>query len=284
MFLYCSRYNIKLSLQMKKALNHGTFILLLIIQVTACQKKPVIVPPVKAAVCQIKQVIWRINTTYPIDTAKFTYNNFGNPVSALVSQSRTGNPHIWFRYDQYNRLTDYIGTYTFSDVPDPLNTPAVVEFEFWFRYVYADLNPSSMPVSDTFRSMGYYVDGQFLNVNGMYIDHLDYDSQNRIIKLNRIVSGVDRSETYSYDVNGNLILPNVMYDNQKNYRRTNKVWMLIDRNFSKNNPFNAITYNDAGFPTTFSAPTSRGFHDIFMNREMPMLRMDYSCSMVQSGQ
>lgn len=267
---------------MKKSLNKITLILLVIIQLAACQKKCVIVPPMGEDVCQIRQVVYTTTLSSGIDTAKITYNKFGNPVSALVSQTRTLNPHVWFRYDQYNRLTDCIGAYPYNDAPDPLNTPAVISFEYWYRYVYADQNPSSMPVSDTLRTMGYYVDGQFLSFSNMRFEHFEYDSQNRIIQVNSSLQGF--SQTYSYDANGNLIRPGLVYDNKKNFRQTNKVWMFIDRDFSKNNPYTAITYNNAGFPTKFADPNMPSLSfNYFLLRQMTIFTLDYSCSIMPKG-
>lgn len=37
-------------------------------------------------------------------------------------------------------------------------------------------------------------------------------------------------------------------DNKVNIRRTNAVWILLDRDYSRNNPFTAEAYNSFGLP------------------------------------
>ena len=41
------------------------------------------------------------------------------------------------------------------------------------------------------------------------------------------------------------------YDTKIHLRRTNKMWMFIDRNYSVNNPFTAASYNSYGLPLMF---------------------------------
>lgn len=85
-----------------------------------------------------------------------------------------------------------------------------------------------------------------------------------------------------YDANGNVVLDYTTYDNYKN---TNKIWMFIDDDYSVNNPFTAITYKSVGLPLTFpAAQPSRVYLDDFSYRQMNILTMQYSCSMVPSGQ
>jgi len=254
---------------MKLTLNAATLVLFVIIQMTACRKKDV-TPPPEPEKCLITGMTYTTELLKDRTvTATFSYNDAGNPVSVIVSNVGTANPHALFLYDQYNRLTDYIAPY--SAITNPANMPSTFLFEYWVRYVYADQNPSSMPVGDTLRVLGRYTEGKF-EFNSTVIETLAYDSQGRII----------RSE--GYDANGNLIMPRMNYDNRKNYRLTNKVWMLIDKNFSVNNPFTAITYNAAGYPVTFPEPPPPFFsNDIFLRRSLKILTMTYSCTAAKGG-
>ena len=266
---------------MKATLNILTAIVFCIIQITACQKKTV-TPPVEAELCKITHM----NTDHGGGT--FTYNAYGNPRNIIMDRTGTGNPHMTFLYDKYNRLTDHIGTYVL--LPDSIGTysdlsksQASFIFEFWYRYTYADENASSLPIADTARYVGGYSAGKFGIVSQTFPEIFVYDSQKRIAQVITVNSVFAR--TYNYDANGNLIRPNVTYDNKKNWRLTNKVWMLIDRNFSKNNPFIATAYNSEGYPTVFPDPASSPtLIDNFWPRQRGIYTMDYSCSMAQSAQ
>jgi hypothetical protein len=96
------------------------------------------------------------------------------------------------------------------------------------------------------------------------ISTFQYDNQNRIVKEDIHVTeryGLPVSEynskTYTYDNRGNLI-NNVVssYDNKVNYLRTDPAWMLIHRNFSKNNPNYVTQYNNKQLPLGFSTSTN----------------------------
>src|SRR6187399_3272414 len=70
--------------------------------------------------CSIVQI------SYPLgidnDILQFTYNSSGDPVSITRTLgAHTGNPNYIFKYDDKNRLTDFVGVYN--------NNGA----EFWHR-------------------------------------------------------------------------------------------------------------------------------------------------------
>lgn len=256
---------------MSTTLKLATFTLFALIHFTSCQKKSV-TPPKEESNCKITAF------TFQQGSATFNYNSFGNPTSVLFSNVGTGNPHGLFRYDIYNRLTDYIGSY--SGATDPNNLPPTMVFEYWNRFVYADNNPASMPIRDTTRAIGLYINGAFGQVSQIRTNDYSYDTQGRITQIDTREGAFGMSKVnYVYDANGNLILPNVTYDMKRNYRTTSKVLMLIDRNYSVNNPFVATTYNAEGYPTTFPVPPASQFYlDNFLRRGVNLKTMDYSCS------
>src|ERR1043165_4189937 len=57
--------------------------------------------------------------------ARFTYNQWGDPVSILLDRTTTGSPNGYFYYDKKRRLTDYVSSYGQSEF-----------FERWLKYVY----------------------------------------------------------------------------------------------------------------------------------------------------
>ena len=91
----------------------------------------------------------------------------------------------------------------------------------------------------------------------MFIHHFQYDSYGRIVKdsfnFYNIPPTLTKIITYSYNVAGNLTrettyIPEVNhtteinysgYDSKLNIHRTNKVSMLIDRDYSVNNRIQA---------------------------------------------
>ena len=264
---------------MKTTAKISLLVPLLIIQFLACKKKPEI-PPVQVSTCKLVNFTYTTPANRNTDfSGQVNYNSVGNPISVIVSPVQTGNTHALFLYDKYNRLTDYIASY--GNNTDPANLPASFLFEFWTRYVYADDNPASLPIRDTFRTVGQYTNGVFVFGSLMTIETNTYDAQNRIVQVTS--SGNIMTRTYAYDANGNLVLPGVTYDNKKNFRQGNKVFMLIDRNYSKNNPLTAAQYNSEGYPTVFPPAPAIGVHDSFIRRGMNFKTMDYACSVGTAG-
>jgi hypothetical protein len=258
---------------MKSTPRIATLVLLLIIQLTACQKKPVTPPPVEAEVCRITRMETNAGAVF------FTYNSYGNPTRITLANPTTGKPHRAFLYDKYNRLTDYIGNYlvipdSIQNFSDLSNSMLSFYFEFWYRYTYVDENPNSLPIGDTVRMGGGFRGTFGPIVASQRIETYMYDSQNRIVN----------GGAYNYDANGNLILPNVTYDDKKNYRQTNRIWMFIDRDYSKNNPFIATAYNSEGYPTVLPSQSFVPGRGNFIPYPLGINTMEYSCSTGQKAE
>ena len=108
-----------------------------------------------------------------------------------------------------------------------------------------------------------------------------YDSKNRIVQ-----EYVDLENTtsdwilgYEYNANENLTYPGFccqVYDDKINLNRTNDVWMMINRDFGKNNRFIAVEYNQYGYPTIINTtrPTGNVFADLI---DITEARVSYSC-------
>lgn len=108
-------------------------------------------------------------------------------------------------------------------------------------------------------SSWYYVNGaitenftpEYYNPEQFLLDKLELDSYGRVIKSSRYSSnGFERSTSYTYDADGNLVIPGITYNTTKyNYRQTSKVWMLLDRNFSTNSATHeAASFNNKKLP------------------------------------
>ena len=167
----------------------------------------------------------------------FYYNQSGNPTRVAFDESPgTGTPFYDFFYDNNQRL---------------------IRFEEFSTHYYT-YNEEGLAIVDTIIS-GYA--GQ----DYRYEEKLFYDNQKRIIKsiskLYRAADsptgppddnpdvGVEHITEYAYDNNGNLVRPGVQYDRKMNPRRTNQVWMFVDKDYSVNNPLPGPTrYNALGLP------------------------------------
>jgi len=171
-------------------------------------------------------------------TYTFTYNRLGDPVSITNDHVQTANPNFLFSYDKYNRLISMVQPYT-----------GAVNYELWHKYGY---NDKGQIVKDTNYFFGAIVGGvPQPSVHYGYITY-QYDAKGRIIhEVDSIyISGMFAnisSSNYAYDANGNLVT-GAVYDNKLNLNRTNSVWMFIRRDYSVNNPFTALQYNENGLP------------------------------------
>ena len=238
----------------------------------ACKKGPDV--PMPETNCRITSFTYTIPLNSTPYSGIVSYNNDGNPSAVKISPVFTASPHATFFYDKHKRLTDHIGVY--GAQTDPSNLPDKITFEYWVRFIYADENPSSLPIGDTLYVIGNYTKGGPILASSTTIESFVYDAQGRIIQVT--ASSNFPTRTYTYDANGNLVLPNVVYDTRKNPRQTNKVWMLVDKNFSKNNPVVATQYNAEGFPTLFPAPDPQHYPDDFVRRSVVFKTIDYDCA------
>ena len=179
--------------------------------------------------CRIQQIVSQFynNDKVPVSTRQFVYNNKGNPVSVIADITSTGSANLGFKYDNKGRLVEYNAGY-----PNGL-------YDFIHRYGYSQNRITTDTVINS------YVNPTFISVA-----YLSYDNLNRVVKDAVAVikpSPFSYIRNYDYDPDGNLVSYGV-YDDKLNPHRTNKVWMLIDRNYSVNNLAGASTYNSVGLP------------------------------------
>lgn len=215
-------------------------------------------------------------SNYPQKTGIVYYNKFGNPDSVIFDNTSTGQPNMHFFYDKKNRLTDCIGLYSGG------SDTAKSVFE-WNKYIYDSKNRI---VGDTTYGFLIYKPGSLKpipmdddeEIEFYSISHYTLDSKDRIIK--RTITGypdmrVD-SVTYTYGQDGNLIVPNVQYDNNISFLRTHEIWMLLSFDYSVNNPFIASEYNSKGLPTNFG-PNTPLYNYRFLYTSLKNMIVEYSC-------
>jgi hypothetical protein len=212
--------------------------------------------------CQIVQINYSLGSSN--DVLQFTYNSLGDPVSITrVAGGHTGYPNYSFKYDEKNRLTDFIGPYSG-------NTTA----EYWHKYFYDAPGNIILDSAYIFPKIAY---GFPENAYMRQLTYYTYDSKGRIIKDSTVFSGISSAtvHTYAYDANGNKT--GNMYDDKININRTNKIWMFLNKDYSVNNPFTADSYTSSGLPSSFNLPAA-GNILLFLNDVYPEAQITYNCS------
>lgn len=211
---------------------------------TACRKDGY--HPDRRSECRIQQL--KGDFVNSNDSAVFAYNTKGDPVSITRTHTATGYPNYLFRYDVHQRLTEYIGIYS-----DGLH------FEFRYRYGY---DRNNLIVTDTLYTFGALTD-PLATLHKEGINNYTYDQRKRIIRVDgvHVPTGTKLVSQYFYNQEGNLERVEapgggnlIKYDNKVNIHRTHPIWQFIDRDFSMNNPFQAVAYNSHGLPVAIQSP------------------------------
>jgi hypothetical protein len=202
-----------------------------------------------------------------VDSFIVKYNSKHFPISMTRSNGGTGSPNYVFRYDRYDRLTDYIGVYQDGKW-----------FETWTRYTYDNRN---RVIRDTL-----FVFGNMSTGPGTDISHTaeyKYDAQNRIIRHAVKFTGTDMGWVYAfkYDQNGNRQLidadmeveyPLAVYDNKVNMHRLHPIWQFLSMDYSRNNVARSdLIYNEYELPVSTSGTMG------FANLSFQGLTITYSC-------
>jgi hypothetical protein len=191
-------------------------------------------------------------------TGYFTYTSWGDPEKITWDLTTTGRPNYFFTYDNKRRLTRFEGLYNSS------------VFDFVTLYTYE----GDKITGDS----SWFIGSDVNNFRGTAFtsseSNYTYDMKGRIIRVDsKVKFGTDSttfSGTFTYDAAGNLVRPGTMYDNKKNYLRTNAVLMLVTKDFSENNRQVADEYNKKGLPLTYNSAVL-SFLNSFINE------IDYSC-------
>jgi hypothetical protein len=129
-------------------------------------------------------------------------------------------------------------------------------FETWTKYVY---NSGGLIVRDTQYTFGAYVDSTPIahpETSGYWVSEFSYDAQGRVIARTDQSFGPGSSNytstsQFQYDANGNLVVDGATYDSHQNLLRTNKIWMFVCTNYSRNNGFHASAYTNHDLPQSF---------------------------------
>lgn len=184
------------------------------------------------------------------DSITFEYDTRGNPLAIRhtlnewFNQVRATYLNNYFRYYPDGRLGLFLEAGKEYEKDGETEVYAVR----WHKFIY---HSATLVEDSIFTYANGPADINFspLNSNaqrGFFI----LDNYGRVIKEGTNPDG-EGGVTYSYDANGNLIVPGVTYNTSKtNIRQTHKTWMFLTRNYSVN-PANgeATTFNSNKLPT-----------------------------------
>lgn len=192
----------------------------------------------------------------------FTYNSAGDPISVVNNMVETGYPNFSFHYDASGRLIESIAAYTNGN------------YESWHRYGYDALNRIVKDTQYVFGMMGPEPDpASYFIMEHTYT----YDASKRIIKDDIIylqpASYSPETQNYTYNSSGNLL--GGAYDSRVNLHRTNKVWMFMSKDYSRNNRIPATSYNGYSLPLGFNNAIPFNFLGIGINQNSSI---QYACA------
>ena len=196
---------------------------------------------------------------------RFNYDYFGNPVSILTNSTSTGDPNWFFYYDDKRRMNKYIRLYDNG-----------VTFETYKKFFYG---PDNRVTHDSAYNFGELTNGAptfWMSSNQtVYF----YDSLGRISLTHTTFPqspGDTLKQAFNYDANGNLIKPGVIYDNRNNIHNTNNWWRLIDKDYSKNNPYRASSYIGYLLPRDIYTTWESNYR-YFLDIDLPYASIRYIC-------
>lgn len=245
---------------MKKIVSYtlGILFIVTVCQITACHKFIDFFKdhdgPSPDTLCRISQMTSYGYATSDTSTLYFKYNAQGNPDSAVPSAAlKTVRPTYLFKYDTLGKL-QHLGVVIFYDPALGYN-PGDGAVVSWSSYSWSGNNIVS---SSTFTGGGY-INGQPILSGPATIVLYEYDTLDRIVKTRTKPPFVpEYQELYSYNTDGNLSTYAVN-DHKTNLFRTNKIWMFLARDYSRNNPLTGATYNLLGLPLNTTQTSGRTF-------------------------
>jgi hypothetical protein len=252
-------------------------------------------PDAHVSVCHITRIILgELDPARPWDVLQMgvTYNAKGNPLSlAELNPGKTiQTPELYFRYDKYGRLSDYMYTVAGGPGYDSATFPFTHPF-IWHKYAY----PRPEVVADT---MLTYDTGPLNGPSpiakpGTTVYLYQFNAAGKMIATATTTYLPDQPppvfQDIAYDARGNRdlsIYTDIRYDSSINPYRTNKVWQLVFQDYSRNCPVYTTSpgtpANPFGLPTRLpfisgSAPVTN-FNLYPFNTFIAYYYIEYACS------
>ncbi|MDH7463151.1 hypothetical protein QEG73_17775 [Chitinophagaceae bacterium 26-R-25] len=195
------------------------------------------------------------------------YDKKDRMTQMVTDQGLSGVYNFYYRYDNKNRLTDYIRTQSGADYAIEWRTyqyyPNKITDTFYVYWGGPMIGTSTSPApSPEFPDWAKVLEVYSLDSKGRIIQRLQSQGAN---------SGV---ANFTYNASNNLVYdPTPLYDNKINPYRTNPVWQLTQCDYSVNNAYYVTdgTVRDLPKPTitkynAYGLPTKYVVNDFYSNR------------------
>lgn len=216
-------------------------------------------PDAEVKSCAITKFIHRPPYSDYIDTLTIFYNILGDPIKAIRPEPVTGAPNFLFRYKN-GRLSEFIGVYSNG-----------ITTESWHRYFY---DADGRVAVDSVYIFADMVNEDISNPFDSYVITFIYDNKNRIIQEKKTFSdGSIVTQDFQYNADGNLV--GFAYGQGISIRRSNKVWMFLDRNYSVNDRAGSGDYNAFHMPGLIELEDES--FDYFFGNPFARARIHYLC-------
>lgn len=228
---------------------------------TGCQKVYDYVsshPDAEIRSCSIRQFIYSDRYSDYEDTITITYNTAGNPVKGTRPDPRTGAPNLLFKYKN-GRLSDFIGVYSNG-----------TSTEQWHRYIYG---AGDRVLIDSVYVFAEMVHGMPSDPFYRYAITFIYDNKGRILQEKYVYpEGVGYEGNYQYNSEGNRV--GAAYGQKVSFRRSNKIWMFLDRDYSVNDRIGSSGHNACYMPTIIDLGETDDHFFNYFNKA----RISYTCN------
>lgn len=195
------------------------------------------------------------------------YNAKGDPDSLIDNNpvGEIGNSRYFFRYDNLDRLSDFMWAETISS---GMPWFAIV----WHKYIHVRpdyivdttmtyVGDVRLPAPPAANAAYYTITAFTLDIFGRIVKKWSIQEANEPPHAPVLTS------TFAYDFRGNQVRsdPGLTYDDKVNVYRTNRVWQFLYNDYSLNNVLKADgslapSYNEFGLP--LSLPNLNNSHNI----------------------
>lgn len=207
--------------------------------------------------CGIEEFVFT-GTHRDADTLRVSYNSAGDPTKITRTSPSTGYPNYIFKYKN-NRLSEFIGVYKNG-----------VSTEVWHKYIYG---AGGLVSVDSVYTFAQIVNGKPHEAIDRYAITFNYDSRGRVIYEKwTYEDGFTYEMTYEYGADGNRV--GASYGNKVSFRRSNKIWMFIDRDYSVNDHLNSSDFNSMMMPQSINLGLSQ---DAFLGNYYSVAKLKYRC-------
>jgi hypothetical protein len=193
--------------------------------------------------CRIDFITYQESPESEVNTGKFKYNKWGDPIAIIIDNEQTNAPSLYFQYDKKRRLTAYMAAYGVIDDGTVQDTT----FAVLHQYIYKN----DKIVGDS----SFYMTSLSNRYNNDYgIGKYTYDQWGRVIKYEfRYSWSNEPSEIYTYNY------PNENpYINNTSLVGTHPVLMFVNKDYNRTNKW-VLETNEYGLPTKFEVEPQDGY-------------------------